>query len=646
MNKRAPRRSIGRLATLLAPAILTVFSPTTALAGTRAESNAPLQHVSKSVQWSNSPLQISNFGTRRIYINNKLVSSPYAFTANNTTYMPIWYVMQMLNSLNIQSSWDGNVWNLSVPANVIPDLSNLDGSGGKKAIDVNGSPVEHVDDIAYPDPSSHVKTSYMPIWYLQQALQRIGVHYTWDGVNWRMSYTAPSSGTADNYNVKPLHLDQDYQSIAETSGFQHGTQYMPLDDLVKALKQVGVNNYVNGNDWYLNASPDPNVSLQPFDPKHPIVLHENNQSVSTNALISYSGQKYYPIWYLMQALQSIQVFTLWDGTALHFSQSNIFHLHDVVNPHQTYTYGQMTTDIAALAQLYPDLIHYKVMGQTVYGRDIYAVSIGTGKATAFINGSHHAREWMTSSLNMYMIDQYAQAYERNQSLDGFNVRNTLNHTTLWFIPMVNPDGVTLEQYGTAAFPESARAGLVSMNGGSTNFSRWKANAQGIDPNRQYDGEWSGISIDPVTHPWYEDYKGTTPYSIPEVQAVVHLINQINPQMTVAYHASGQTIYWEYKVSGALYNTFKQYADTLHNMTGYSLVYPSPNPSGGGLTDWWTHDIGRPGFTIEVAPPQGENPVPLSYFDSVWNHNQGVGLYVAQQSYTLYEQHPSEVLSLP
>src|SRR5690606_4848826 len=138
----------------------------------------------------------------------------------------------------------------------------------------------------------------------------------------------------------------------------------------------------------------------------------------------------------------------------------------------------------------------KIVGKSEYGRDIYAVSLGKGEATSFINGSHHAREWLTTNLNMNMIDEYASAYRKNNSIDGFNVRRILNDTTIWFIPMVNPDGVILQQEGLQAYPKSMHNSLIAMNKGSRNFTRWKANIKGIDLNRQYDAGWSTIRNSP------------------------------------------------------------------------------------------------------------------------------------------------------
>lgn len=80
-----------------------------------------------------------------------------------------------------------------------------------------------------------------------------------------------------------------------------------------------------------------------------------------------------------------------------------------VNPRKTYTYNQLGSDIKKLAAAYPDLISYKVVGNSEYGRNLYAVSLGKGEPTTFINGSLHAREWITTSLNMNMIEECAKA---------------------------------------------------------------------------------------------------------------------------------------------------------------------------------------------------------------------------------------------
>lgn len=107
----------------------------------------------------------------------------------------------------------------------------------------------------------------------------------------------------------------------------------------------------------------------------------------------------------------------------------------------------MVRDISELEKAYPNLISKRIIGQSVDGRNIYAVKLGKGKTEIMINGSHHAREYITTNLLMEMIDVYAYAYSKNLRVNGYPVRSILNNASIWFVPMVNPDGVTLVQKG-------------------------------------------------------------------------------------------------------------------------------------------------------------------------------------------------------
>lgn len=309
---------------------------------------------------------------------------------------------------------------------------------------------------------------------------------------------------------------------------------------------------------------------------------------------------------------------------------------NIVNPMQVYSYNKMVRDIQELYKAYPDLISYKVIGKSEYGRNIYAVSIGNGKPTAFINGSHHAREWLTTNLNMYMIEQYAKAYYKNQKIDGYDVRKILNGTTLWFVPMVNPDGVTLQQQGLKAFPKSLHSQLIKMNGGSKNFKRWKANAKGVDLNRQYDAGWKTIRYN-TGKPYYKNFKGYKAASAAETKAILKFVREINPEMSVSYHSTGKIIFWNYLQTGSRYARDHAYARQLAKMTGYSLVYPVGIPSGGGFTDWFISSQKKPAFTIEISRYYYETNPPLSEFPGAWRENKAVGLFIAQESAKLYKK---------
>jgi len=325
----------------------------------------------------------------------------------------------------------------------------------------------------------------------------------------------------------------------------------------------------------------------------------------------------------------LAVFTLAPGGRSHAAEANI------VDPSVTYTYEVLTQDVQELAAKYPDMIEYKSIGKTLYGRDIWAVGLGSGSAAVFFNGSHHAREWLTTTLNMYMIEQYAKAYAEGRQFEGYNVRDILGRTKIWFVPMVNPDGVTLQQTGLQSFPASVHKALIAMNDGSRNFKRWKANAQGVDPNRQYDANWKEL-LNNYAYPHWMGHKGTAPMTARENKAMIAFTYEIDPEIAVSYHSAGRILYWNFRTPAAHYARDKRLADIFRSFTGYSLVSPSFNSNGGGgYTDWFIQKLGRPAFTPEIGVKNGETHLPLSAFGEEWRRNKKIGLWIAQEGYTLW-----------
>ena len=57
----------------------------------------------------------------------------------------------------------------------------------------------------------------------------------------------------------------------------------------------------------------------------------------------------------------------------------------------------------------------------------------------------HAREYMTAQLCMAQIEHYLKNY--NGKVSGVNVKGVLNKMAIHYIPMANPDGVTISQFG-------------------------------------------------------------------------------------------------------------------------------------------------------------------------------------------------------
>ena len=63
------------------------------------------------------------------------------------------------------------------------------------------------------------------------------------------------------------------------------------------------------------------------------------------------------------------------------------------------------------------------------------------------------------------------------------------------------------------------------------------------------------------------------------------------------------------------------AGSFSAVSGYA-VEETPYLSGfAGYKDWFIQDFDRPGYTIEAG--LGENPLPLSQFDAIYERNLGI-----------------------
>ncbi|PYZ92552.1 hypothetical protein CR194_12850 [Salipaludibacillus keqinensis] len=323
-----------------------------------------------------------------------------------------------------------------------------------------------------------------------------------------------------------------------------------------------------------------------------------------------------------QRSQNLPVSGIADEITRQTIQSVLSTQRKIVNGNETYSFSQMERDIQRLKAMYPGLVETKVIGQSLDGRDIHAIRLGKGSTEVFINGSHHAYEHMTTNVNMKMLDEYAYAYAKNHRFDGWNVRTVLNRTSIWFVPMVNPDGVELVQRGPSALSSQLASRAISINGGSTNFSSWKANARGVDLNRQYPALWNTIEHNPG-RPSPMNYKGTSPLSEPEAKAVYDFARSKDFKTALSYHSSGEVLFTRHP---------GHVANIVSNKTGYNVVNLTHSQSGGGFTDWFILNQGKPGLTPEISPFVGPRPVPLSNWTRVWNQNNSVGLIVADEAY--------------
>lgn len=292
---------------------------------------------------------------------------------------------------------------------------------------------------------------------------------------------------------------------------------------------------------------------------------------------------------------------------------------------EKYTYERMKNELNELAKTYQ--LEMKSIGTSEFGRDLFAVKVGKGTQTILITGSHHGREWLSTHIIMKMIEEYAEAFEKRRPLYGYD-SGLLDHISIWFVPMVNPDGVTIQQEGVKNLPLSLQHIYIDMNEGKEDFLSWKANGLGVDLNRQYPAGWEKIEGS-RTNASYSHYKGQLPLEAKEAKALVAFTQKINPLTSASYHTSGRVIYWYY--FNELWNLHRDYqlVEKIADLTGYTIEYPPINAIGGGFTDWFIQTYKRPALTIELSFLVEETNPPLWIFAEEWDRNKEVGLVMAK-----------------
>jgi g-D-glutamyl-meso-diaminopimelate peptidase len=296
-----------------------------------------------------------------------------------------------------------------------------------------------------------------------------------------------------------------------------------------------------------------------------------------------------------------------------------------------YSYQSQVRDLMELRFKYKKELTFRVIGTAHSGRKIWAVKLGKGEKNILLVGSHHGREWMTSMLLTKMLKTYTEAYAKGKPIGSFP-SDLLNEVSIWFVPMLNPDGVTIQQKGYSEFPFWDKDKIIKMNNGSSDFTRWKANGIGVDLNRQYPAGWNKLDRTTPT-PSYQFYKGKVPLEAHEVICLVKFVKEISPEIAGAYHTAGREIFWNYH-NGPNIKRDRAIAKKITKMTGYKLSKPVREAVGGGFTDWFITEYRRPAFTIEISYLVGESHPPLSVFPEEWKRNRLVGMLLANEAYKL------------
>lgn len=275
-----------------------------------------------------------------------------------------------------------------------------------------------------------------------------------------------------------------------------------------------------------------------------------------------------------------------------------------------YDYQHLAKDIQSLMENY-SIAEGFTIGKSIMDKNIPCIRIGKGKKKILLAGAFHGLEYLTAAFLMKFTAELIVHVMTNSEFFGYDANEIVNNTSLYIVPMVNPDGVDIAIHGLDITNPYHRA-LISKVGIHSFNKVWQSNARGVDINHNFDAKWSMV----VEKCAPTKFGGEYPESEPETRAICELIRSENFDILLAFHSQGREIYYDF--DGMCAANSLELAQKMAKESGYAVRRPTGTAAFGGCKDWFIKEFGKSGFTVEIG--MGENPLPMSMLSEVYEEN--------------------------
>ncbi|XP_050029803.2 zinc carboxypeptidase-like isoform X2 [Dermacentor andersoni] len=261
-------------------------------------------------------------------------------------------------------------------------------------------------------------------------------------------------------------------------------------------------------------------------------------------------------------------------------------------------YAEFSNALKQYARKY-DHVTYLSIGRSYEGRNIIAAHIKTKEnlPIVFLECGIHAREWISHSACLYIIDQLATQYDKD---DG--IRHLLSRYEWRIHPIVNPDGYDYT-HNTDRLWRKTRS-----------KSRFSSKCRGADANRNFDiGGFCRIRAS--SNPCQDTYCGDHAFSEPESRAVRDALwaTQGRTEFYFSIHSFGQLWMFPYAHSDVpvpeynqLMNISLRAKEAIRKVQGtvYTVgpISKTIYQVSGSSVDWAYEKMGvTKSFAVELQP---------------------------------------------
>jgi hypothetical protein len=267
-----------------------------------------------------------------------------------------------------------------------------------------------------------------------------------------------------------------------------------------------------------------------------------------------------------------------------------------------HTYEEAYAEMDSVADANPTICMVVSLGQSLEGRQIWAMKISDNVSTSeeepsvLYMGNHHARELITVEIPLYIMYYLVDNYGTDSRVTGL-----VDNREIWIVPTVNPDGREYVQNYNSNWRKNRR-----NNGDGT---------YGVDTNRNYGYMWGYDDEGSSPETSDETYRGTAAFSEPETQVIRDFCEDYGINTCISFHSYGNLILypWGYVTDHCPDDAiFGCLADSMASFNGYTYgaageaIYITNGDSDDWMYGEQTSKDKMFSYTIEVgsqfAPP--------------------------------------------
>ncbi|HNW61128.1 MAG TPA: M14 family zinc carboxypeptidase [bacterium] len=289
-----------------------------------------------------------------------------------------------------------------------------------------------------------------------------------------------------------------------------------------------------------------------------------------------------------------------------------------------HTYQELSEELAALAESYPDILRLTSIGRSIEGREIWAVKISdhpeleeADEAEVLLTAAIHAREIITPEIILDLIHYLTTLYGQDSLLTRL-----VDERQIWLVPMINPDGHVRVENGDIWWRKNCR---INTDG-----------SIGVDLNRNFGYKWGYNPYGSSPTPYSETYRGPAAFSEPETAALRDLAAAHHFAAVINYHSYSRLALfpWSYIARHSSHHAvFLELARNLTRASGYGYGDTAMGvlyETNGDSDDYFygsSLERDQPSFSLTIEVGTDFHPAE-SEMSQLISENRPASLYIA------------------